>query len=483
MADDRFPSRRPALLAACSIALLLTACTVEPGTMPGDVSEPLALPAPPQPTPGFGLLTDHGVALDPCPRAANPDNGCIRLGALVDTSGPFGPRDEAALAGAQAFWQHVNDEGGVTHKPEDGIEAAFDVDLDTFVEDAASPTTTHLDAFDEIEPDVLALALSTSVTATVELLPRLQQAEMATVPLDVWSGWEFEPLVAESGANACLQALDGLDWALAETGGDITDIDHVVAVHTTDEVGQDVLAGVERWSDPDAEGGDPPRVPFEPTDHAVEVEPDGEVTEAVDLIDDLRPEIAVLAVSPDQLATIATETADRGWDGLLVGTASTYEPSILDDPTVAESLDGRLVRVGTVGPLTQGGEAYIDMRTSLGLGEDRQVDADDGRIPPNDAWIAGWVSQYPLHLALKEAIAAGDLTRAGFVHELEALTVRYDGALPDTRYAGDPNAQMTRRSFVSHVDPSGLLGLRLVGDAYVGRTAERMTIDRPCTEE
>lgn len=473
---------RPAWRASTALfalALMLGACTVEPGTMPGH-EEPLAMPAAPAPTPGSGLLWDHGVSGEPCPAETNPDNGCISLGALVDTSGPFAAFGEAALAGAQAFWQHVNEQGGVTAKQRDGIESRFDVDVTTHVADNAHDIDQHLEAFERLEPQVLALALSMGTPMTAEALPAYKRAEMVSLPIGWWSGWAFEPLVAESGASSCVQALNGMDWASAELGD--TAIDHVMVVHPHGRHGQDVLGAVQHWTDPDGRGGDHPRVPFEASEHAVVLEADDDVTSVVEQIAEVAPEVVVLATSPDQLRSIATRTSELGWDGLLVGTTSTFEPSVLDDDVVADILEARYVRVGNVGPLSQGGPAYVDMRDALGLGPGPDIAASDPGLPANDGWIAGWVSQYPLHLALKDAIAAGDLTRAGVVEEVRGLTVRYDRALPETSYEDAPNDAITRRTFVYRPDRDAPLGQRLVGDAYVGRTVQQLQVSRPCTD-
>lgn len=464
----------------CALGLAAAACTVEPGSFPSQ-REPHALADAPSPTPGFGLLSGHGVTAGACPDPTNPDNGCIHLGALVDLSGPFAAFGEAALAGAQAFWHHVNEQGGLTHTAHDGIRAAFDVSLDQHVADTGHDVDRHRDAYGDLEPDVLALALSMGTSTTSEARALYGRDDMVAVPLSWWSGWQFDELVAESGASYCFQALNGLDHTLARSGGG-TPIDHVVVVHTADRYGEDVLAAVEYWADPDGPDGDHPRVPFRRAEHAVAVAPDGDATRAVERILEVAPEVVVLAASPRVTADVATATVARGWDGRLVGMAPTFEPSLLDDPAVTDALVGRYVRVAGFGPLTQGGKAYIEMRRALGLGEDRQVDPSDGELPANDAWIAGWVSQYPLHLALEGAVANGDLTRAGVLDELQGLTVKYDGALPWTTYGGVPNDEATRRVFVYEPSPDGLLGQELVADAYIGRTAERRYLLRPCTE-
>lgn len=468
--------QRAVLLA---VMLVLGACTVEPGTLPPH-EEPAAIPAGQAPTPGFGLLSDHGVSFDPCPATTNPDNGCIRLGVLVDSSGPFAALGQAATAGAQAFWHHVNEQGGVVAKPRDGIEARFDVDVTTHVADNAYDVERHMEEYRQLEPDVLALSLSMGTPMTAEALPAQARAELVAVPIGWWSGWAFEPLVAESGASYCIQAMNGMDWARDELGD--TSLRHVVVVHAPGRYGQDVLAAVEHWTDPDGPGGDHPRLPFEASEHAVVVEPGADVTSAVQLIADVAPEVVVLATDPEQLRSIASRTAERGWDGLLVGTAPTFEPSLLEDDDAAEVLASRFVRIGNVGPLSQGGKAYADMREALGLDEDGDIDASATHLPANDAWIAGWVSQYPLHLALEDAIAAGDLSRAGVLEATRSLTVDYDRALPETSYDDAPNDALTRRTFVYRPDRDAPMGQRLVDDAYVGPTVAQLHVSRPCTD-
>ena len=460
-----------------ALALVAGACTVEPGSFPSQL-EPIAVPDAPSPTPGFGLLSDHGVTEDSCAEAVNPDNGCIHLGALVDRSGPFAAFGEAALAGAQAFWHHVNEQGGLTHVRNDGIEAAFDVDVDRYVADNRYDVEEHLQQYDQLAPDVVALALSMGTPMTTEAWHRYAGDDMAAVPISWWSGWQFDELVAESGASYCFQAMNGLDHALAMFGGE-NSIDQLVVVRTPDRYGEDVLAGVEYWLNPDGPGG-PVRAAFHRSEHVVVVEPEGDVTTAVDRILLVDPDVVVLAAGPQVTADLATETAEAGWDGLLVGMAPTFEPSVLEDPEVADVLEDRFVRVAGFGPLTQGGKAYIEMRHALGLGD--EVEAGEAGLPDNDAWIAGWVSQYPLHEALVDAVAAGDVTRPGVVEALRNLTVKYDGALPWTTYGGVPNDEATRRVWVYGPDRDAVLGQRLLRGSYVGSTAEEYYLLRPCTD-
>ena len=478
-AGVRLARRMQRPLALVVSLLALTACSREPGTFTPAAAPVTEAPVK-RPYSQERLLTDKGVTQDPCPDAVNPDNGCIELGALVDLSGPFQQFGKAALAGAQAYWKHVNEEGGVRHEDNDGVEARFDVDVSRYVEDNADDVATHLDRFEQIEPDILALALSFGTSTTDEALHDYIKHDVVAVPFGWWSGWNFEPLVAESGANYCFQAMNGMDWALAQLGGG-TPINHVVVVATPDLYGEDVVAGVEYWTDPARRGEPNARIPFVPAEHVVEVEPGGDVSAAVDRIVAVSPEVVVLATGPEQTASIAKETAAKGWRGLLIGMAPTFDPSLLDDPAVADVLTRRYFRIAGFGPLTQGGKAYRDMREALGIGAHVAGPLPADKLPANDAWIAGWVSQYPLEHALEDAIKSGDLTRAGLADAIEKTDVKYDAALPATRYDGDPTENSQRKTWVLRPARDGLMGQVLAADAYVGNTTEHAPLTRPCT--
>lgn len=471
----REPRRRslagPRLLAA--IAMALAACTVEPGQF-SDRDEPITGAAATEPAPGRQILATHGVDLAPCDAAVNEGNGCIFLGALVDLSGPFADQGEATAEGAQAFWDRINAEGGLRHRGNDGVEARFDVLVD-HVADNAYEVERHLEALDEMEPDVAALAVSFGTPTTRGALHEYQQHHLVSAPAGSWSGWVFEPLVADSGAPYCLQAINGFDWALQQLGGG-TPFDHLVAIGYPDGYGLDAIAGLEHWADVH-------RVPFERSNHAVQIEPGGDVSLAVETLTRFDPEAALFATGPDELAAIAKQATAEGWEGLLIGLAPTFAPSLLDDPALERILSERYHRVSPVGPLTQGGEAYAHMREALGLpGDDRTIAADAEALPRHGAWIAGWVSQYPLEHTLLDAVERGDLTRAGIREAVRQVSVDYAGALPGRGSTGAPTERVHRRVFVLRPDASAPLGERLVADAYVGNTAEAFELTRPCTE-
>src|SRR5680860_1513074 len=96
------------------VALTLIACGGDDG---GDDADPA----------DEEIATDIGVTDEPCPEPTNDGNGCIYLGVLSDlTQGPFAPLGVEIVEGQRAFFQRVNDQGGI---------AGYDVDIDTYTRD------------------------------------------------------------------------------------------------------------------------------------------------------------------------------------------------------------------------------------------------------------------------------------------------------------------------------------------------------------
>ena len=61
-----------------------------------------------------GEIDAPGVTSEPCPDAVNEDNGCIYLGTISDlTQGPFAPLGVPITEAQKAFWQRVNEDGGI----------------------------------------------------------------------------------------------------------------------------------------------------------------------------------------------------------------------------------------------------------------------------------------------------------------------------------------------------------------------------------
>ena len=108
---------------------------------------------------GDGEVSAPGVTSEPCPEAVNEDNGCIYLGQISDlTEGPFAPLGVPITDAMKAFWQRVNEDGGI---------GGYDIDVDRVRPDNLYNPETHKQVYNEIKGDVLALAQTLGSPTTV----------------------------------------------------------------------------------------------------------------------------------------------------------------------------------------------------------------------------------------------------------------------------------------------------------------------------
>ena len=174
-----------------------------------------------------------GITDEACPQAVNDDNGCIYLGVISDlTKGPFAPLAVPITDAQKAFWQKVNEDGGV---------GGYDVDVTTYVQDAEYNPEIHNRKYQEIRKDILALGQTLGSSQTLAILEDMKADDVIGVPASWNSAWEFEDQILESGANYCFEAMNGVDWAVANR--DVGD--KVAAVGYDNDYGGDFLKVVD----------------------------------------------------------------------------------------------------------------------------------------------------------------------------------------------------------------------------------------------
>src|SRR5918993_1707809 len=176
--------RRKALPVMAAVAMALAACgRDDDGATDG--------------SPNGEVATDVGVTEEHCPDGVNEDNGCIYLGTLTDLTGPFAGFGIPLTAAQEAFWQRVNEEGGITAAD---IDKAYDVDVTTYNQDTGYDATEHARLYEEMKPNVLALAQSLGTPTTQAILPDMQASNVLAAPAGSTSLFNFEDLILESSA-------------------------------------------------------------------------------------------------------------------------------------------------------------------------------------------------------------------------------------------------------------------------------------------
>src|SRR5215211_9219827 len=218
------PRRRLAIASLAGIALVAAGCRGDDGGGGGG---------------GGGedeIATDVGITSDPCPEAVNEDNGCIYLGTLSDlTVGPFAAAGPLIGEGQKAFWDRVNADGGI---------GGYDIDVTEYVRDNQyNPQVTN-QVYQEIKPDILALAQTLGSPPTAAIVDDLDAEDIVAAPAGWTSLYLFQDVILESGSTYCVDAMNGVDYAV-----DTYDVQTVMALHYPGDYGGDAAAGAKIAAD------------------------------------------------------------------------------------------------------------------------------------------------------------------------------------------------------------------------------------------
>ncbi|MGK5115068.1 MULTISPECIES: ABC transporter substrate-binding protein [unclassified Geodermatophilus] len=396
-----------------------------------------------------GVATDVGVTSEPCPDAVNADNGCIYLGTLSDlTVGPFAALGPAITEGQAAFWARVNEEGGI---------GGYDVDVATYVRDNQyNPQVTN-QVYQEIKPEVLALAQTLGSPPTASIVEDLDAEDIVAAPAGWTSLYLFQDVILESGATYCAEAMNGIDYAV-----ETYQAQSVMAIHYAGDYGEDGAAGAKVAAD--ANG-------LQFANVETTAGPDNQAA-AIAAIRDQQPDVVLLTVGPTDTAAIVGQAVAGGFQGRFLGSSPAWNVALGASPA-GPALQASYQALGPWAPW--GGDTEAHRAAIEAIGD----------VSPNEGYLQGWFWSYPLRAALEAAAEAGDLTRAGVREAAENLEeVDYEGLLPEGsgNYAGGPNEVASRATYISNVDPSAPTGITLVEDAYTGPTAEAYEFSGPCYE-
>jgi ABC-type branched-subunit amino acid transport system substrate-binding protein len=399
---------------------------------------------------GREAIDAPGVTDDPCPNAVNEDNGCIYLGTISDlTQGPFAPLGVAITDAQKAFWQRVNEDGGI---------GGFDIDVTTHVKDNLYNPQTHKQVYGEIADEVLALAQTLGSPTTLAILPDLKNDEMVGAPASWTSLWAFEDQILESGANYCVEGMNMVDYAVEN----LDDVRSVMAVNFPGDYGDDGAAGVEIAAE--AHDLDFSQVATEPGQE--------NQSGAISAIVREKPDLVMLGVSPTETAVIVGQAMAQGYRGQFIGLSPTWNPALLTTGS-AEALEASYLQSGPWGPWDTDSPGHEAMIEAVG-------DVDQ----PSDGYTAGWVWSYPLKAALEEWLDGDyDKTRAGLIEAVQALeTIDYEGMLPEAAGNFADDQPVFTETVISRVDPSATTGVAVTQDFFEGETVAGYEFTGPCFE-
>ncbi|HLS45298.1 MAG TPA: ABC transporter substrate-binding protein [Ornithinicoccus sp.] len=400
------------------------------------------------------ITIGDGVTEEPCPDGVNPDNGCIYLGVLSDlTEGPFAALAVPITDAQRNYWAQVNEDGGI---------AGFDVDIDTYTRDTKYQPAEHAAAYQQIEPNILAIAQSLGTVNTESVLDDMDANDIVAVPASWWSGYQFaendKNLIMEFGYSYCVESMVGLDW-FVENHGDVTS---VAAVGYPGDYGGDSAAGAQLWAE--ANGvEDVTVVPTGPNQVT------GGQDAVVSAVMAAQPDVVILAVGPAENAEIVGKLAAGGFTGRFLGSLPTWNPALLES-AAAPALTALYNHMTPTEQWDGTSEGTEMMKASL-----------DGELPANGGYIIGWVMNYPMHALLEKAAGEGDLTRAGVRAAMDGLEVDFAGMGEAITYGGDGAEVATSGMIIGTPNAEAPLGIETSNEFYHGPTFEAVDYSQACS--
>jgi len=416
-----------ATAAMAATALVLTGC----GRGGGDDKDGAAAP---------------GVTKEPCPDAVDQDKGCIYLGTISDLTGGFKAVGVPLTAGGKAFWQHVNENGGI---------GDYEVDVTKYVKDNKYDPETHAQVFSEIKGDVFAIAQSLGTVATETMLKDNDSKDLVVIPATLGSNWYFEDRVLEIGTSYCGEAMNAVDYGVDELGAK-----KVAAVHFPGDYGDDAAVGAKIAAE--KRGATFTDIPTGPGAD--------QQAAAVQAVMKSQADVVVVATGPLELAAVVGGAVKSGFKGKFIGSIPTWNAALLDSPA-GPAIEASYLWATSFPLWDTDSEGFKAMREA------------NGDQPPNAYFALGWSGGYIMKAALEKAVDDGDLTREGLLKAATSMTgVESEGMLPEGsgNYAGDANEAAVRVTQLAVPKKGSGSGVTESVDFFTGPTLKDYDFKEAC---
>lgn len=406
------------------------------------------------------LATDFGVTDDK-----------IRIGLSADLSGIFAPLVTVIVDAQTAYFDKVNENGGIAGR-----------EVELVVLDSGYDVPTHLDNYAELseesEDGVVMIAHSTGSPHTSAIAADLVDDDLIAVPISWYSGWadqRFGANVFETYSNYCFEGMNGIEF-LADQSGVANPT--VAVLSFPGEYGQDGAAGAKIAAEAlgleivyDGEG---------------QVTPGGDdFTSVISQLVAADPDIVWITANTGAVTQILGGAAASGLDAIWSGNSPTYNPAILGSE-VAGAFDQYYFH-STYTALWNSNDTpgMQDMVATLteALPETTYASA--------DTYVTGWTYSMFAEAVLRQAAANGDMTRAGVVAAANEVEVDFQGLAPDQTWSGDPNDFAVRGTYIydlvaadatlgTPITEAGSSGAKLLEENFVGSVAAGYEFTEPC---
>ncbi len=407
------------------LLMFVVACTttgVAPGSppvTPGSSTTTLVSSATSSTSTTTPLLLTDGVTVT---------DDVIHLGMLADLSGPFASASVDAVDAQIAFWDRLNQAGGIAGRR-----------IELHIADTRSDPQMHVQKYEELMPVVAMFTLSMGSEPTLALASRLGADQRLVIPFSSYSGWS-DPFIGsailETGPSWCVQAINAVTTTAQGYRQEQGRAPRLAILSDPGYSGQDAAEGA-RFA---AESLGVPLV----YDGEARLVPGTDLAPVIAAVGRSGADLVWVSTDPVTLATLIAGSVQLGFSGQWLGNSSTFDSRLLD--TALGDLISRQAIV-TYGAAPLGSEVS-------GMSGIVEVLADS--LPdryPADAMITGYLQFELASSVLQRAAELGDLTPRGLTAAARTVgSMSFAGVAPPVLYSDDPNLGVSRASATGHLD-------------------------------
>jgi ABC-type branched-subunit amino acid transport system substrate-binding protein len=388
-------------------ALALAACSTEKPTTSGR---------------GSGeVKTGKGVTAD-----------TITVGVLTDLSGPFKAGAAVQVTEMRAFYDQVNNAGGIC-----GRKVKMDV------QDHGYDPQKAVTLYRSMASKVVALQQVLGGPTSAAVLP-LAQADGLYLGGHGWAGVALKYENAQiPGTTYSVESANAIDYLVDKLA--VPKGKKVGVVYFTGDYGNDSLAGAKYAAD--QRGLEIVSQEITPRDTDLSAQASALKRAGVSAV--------ILAAAPGQLASLAGVLAAQGMNVPLIGNTPTFGPSLLATPA-GPALLRNFYTVTSIAP-------YSVDQPGVKKATDLYGTADPGGMRGWEVPLA-YAQAELLSNAMKAACDAKDLTPQGVVHAMrQTSALDLQGLFATSLDYSDPKQPPTRTVYVSRASADAAGGLTVLG--------------------
>lgn len=383
------------------------------------------------------------------------DAKTITIGNLVPLTGPVSLQGKPATAAYEAYFNSLNDRGGI-----DG----WTVKIES--RDTQLDTTLEVQAFNEVK-DSIAMLATTGTPQTQAILPQLTQLKLVTQPYSLGSLWGNYPVLAPVGTPYALQAMNQINYQV-ENGAEDKKFG---VIYQDDDFGKDGLVGYEQAvKDLDLDSV------AETTFKAGETNFTAQVQE----LESAGAEVILCSCNVSAVPPVVSTAYSLGYKPTWLQFSYSFSPTTLSsDGTPAGTLTAAAQPLSETTWTSPFATPAADLPSTEAWD---QLSADTEKYAPDYVnytphYVFAYANAMVAEQILRKAIDNGDLSRQGIYDAKNSLgEVDLKGVVPDNvTYSGDVEPP-SRSTSVSRIDLTVDGFLKVVEDRYVSESAKDFDI-------